>query len=301
MDLKLLHHFTTVVALQLSNIAKPDFVAMWQVHVVKLGLKHDFLLRGILAVSAYHKAWERPEKRADYIFVASRHQSLALTHFQETLANVNESNCHAIFAFSCLIIVMTFASATKDKPSDFTTDMLQWFYLLRGAKIVLDMHADMIKCSFLKPLLDELAHSENTAPHEIPDSDRITDLFRICNMANHDRETSQAYTLAVHSLLSTFTQASVSRRRGEAALLPSFIWPVMLPPKFLELLGEKQPEALVVLAHYCVIVYWTEATDSWFMGGWGRYMLETIKTSLPDEWQEHVRWADEQMTPLSAV
>ena len=294
-DLKLMHHFVTVVSLELSSPENSDFLAMWQVHFVNLGFKHDFLLRGILAVGAYHLAWQNPAHKAEYTFHASRHQSLALMSFQETLANVNDSNCHAIFAFSCLVIIMTFVSSTKDKPSDFTSEVLQWFYLLRGAKIVLDMHSDLIKTSFLKPLVDEWSYTSSTPTYTIPDSERITDLFRICGMSDHDRETSQAYTLAIHSLLSTFTQVSVCRGRGESALLPSFLWPIMLPPKFLESLGERQPEALVVLAHYCVIVYWCEATDNWFMGGWGRYMLGTIKETLPEEWQEHIKWADEQM------
>ena len=294
-DLKLLHHFTTVVAPELSTPTRPESLAMWQVHCVRLGFKHDFLLRGLLAVAAYEMCYQRPDKRQEYHLIASNYQSLALASYRETLQDVNESNCHALFAFSCILIVMAFASSTKEQPSDFNSDVLQWFYLLRGANMVLNMHADNIRCSFLKPLLDEMDTMKTTATYTIPNADRITDLFRLCGVSNHEREVSQTYTLAIHSLLSTFTQASVCLNRDESTVLASFVWPITLPPRFLDLLSEKQPEALVILAHYCVVIFWGEHSDTWFLTGWASYMLETIKRSIPESWQEHLKWPDEMI------
>lgn len=293
-DLSLLHHFTTVIALDLAHPLKPDTLSLWQDHLVKLGFKHEFLLRGLLAVAAYHIAWVHPDRHEEYSLIASKHQSLALNQFQEVLARVDESNCHALFGFSCVIIILTFASSPKSQPADFNTDVLQWFHMLRGGKIVLDMFPEAIKCSFLKPLLDEMAYTENTAAHSIPGADRITDLFRICGISNHEREISQAYTLAIHSLLSTFTQASICRNRGDGTILASLVWPVNLPPKFVDLLSEKRPEALVILAHYCVLISWAQDSD-WFISGWGRYMLETIRDSVPESWHEHLKWPDEMI------
>jgi hypothetical protein len=295
-DLRLLHHFTTVVALDLAHPLKPDTLRLWQQHLVELGFRHEFLLRGILAVAAYHIAYTSPTSHEEFTLLASNHQSLALAQFQDALTAVSATNCHALFAFSCLIIILTFASSPKSQPAaaDFNTDVLQWFHMLRGGKIVLDMFPDAIKQSFLKPLLDEMAYTENTATHSIPGADRITDLFRVCNISSHERETSQAYTLAIHTLLSTFTQASICRNRGDGTILASLVWPVSLPPRFVDLLSEKQPEALVILAHYCVLISWAQDSD-WFISGWGRYMLETIRESVPESWHEHLKWPDEMI------
>lgn len=294
-DLKLLHHFAISVAPNFSNPHKPDTLRLWQDHLIKLGFKHDFLLRGILAVAAYHKVYVNPAASEEYALLASRHQGVALSSFQETLAHVDEWNCHALFGFSCLLIVMTFASSSKGQPTDFNTDVLQWFHFLRGAKIVLDMFSDAIKSSFLKPLLDEMAYTENGPAYLIPGADHITDLFRICGISNHERETSQAYTLAIHTLLSTFTQASICRERGDSMILASFVWPVNLPPKFCDLLSEKRPEALVILAHYCVLIQWSETQDNWFIDGWGSYILKTIQDSIPEDWAEHLKWPEEMI------
>jgi hypothetical protein len=289
-DLKLLHHFTTVVALGLATPTRPESLPMWQIHLVKLGFKHDFLLRGLLAVAAYEMCHEHPHKRQEYHIIASNYQSEALVSYRETLPDVNESNCHALFAFSCILIIMAFASSTKEQPSDFNTDILQWFYLLRGANMVRSMHSDNIRCSFLRPLLDEMDTMKTAATYTITDADRITDLFRICGVSNHEREVAQTYNLAIHSLLSTFTQASICKGHNESPVLASFVWPLTLPPQFLELLSEKQPEALVILAHYCVVIYWGEQDHTWFLAGWAGYTLETIKRSIPESWHEHLSW-----------
>lgn len=292
-DLKLMHHFTSVVAPDLANDQTPEAVALWQVHAVKLGFKHDFLLRGILAVSAFHLGYLHPERKAEYELIGTTHQSIGLTEFQDTLALVDESNCHALFAFSCLLIVLSFASSTKDTSREFSTGVLPWFYLLRGAHIVLNMHAETIQTSFLKPLLDEMAHIENTAAYRFPDTDQITKLFRICSSAEHDKDTAQAYDLAIHSLLSTFIQASLLKARGRGTVLATFVWPINLSPKFLDLLSEQQPEAMIILAHYCVLIHWGEGkcgTESWFIEGWAKYMLETVKESIPAAWQEQLQW-----------
>ncbi|KAK5283457.1 hypothetical protein LTR40_001714 [Exophiala xenobiotica] len=292
-DLRLMHHFTTVVAPDLANAQTPEGLALWQVHAVRLGLKHHFLLRGILAVAAFHLGFVHPDRKGEYDLIGTTHQSIGLADFQDTLAHVDESNCHALFAFSCLLIVLAFASSTKDKPRDFNTDVLHWFYLLRGANIVLNMHSETIRSSFLKPLLDEMSHSETTAAYTLPDTDQITKLFRICNSTEHDKETAHALDLSIHSLLSTFIQASVLRARGDGTILTTFVWPINLPPKFLDLLGEKQPAAMVVLAHYCVLIHWAEAkdtNDTWFINGWAKYILESVQESVPEAWQEHLQW-----------
>jgi hypothetical protein len=297
-DLRLMHHFTSVVALDLANAETPEARALWQTHAVKLALKHEFLLRGILAVSAFHLAYLYPARKAEYELIGARHQSLGLTGFQETLAHVDETNCHALFAFSCLLIVIAFASSAKEKPDDFTRDVLHWFYLLRGANIVLNMHHETLKCSFLKPLLDEMAHMENIAAYRFPDTDQITKLFRVCTSAEDDKETAQAIDLAIHSLLSTFIQVSLLKTRGDGTVLATFIWPINLSPRFLDLLSEKQPEAMVILAHYCVLIHWGESAkeDVWFIKGWAEYMLEVIVESVPDVWQEQLAWPTMMIT-----
>ena len=289
-DLELMHHFLTVTSLLLSSHDKPEAQALWQVHAVRLGFKHEFLLRGILAVAALHLGYLLPDMRSAYELKASTHQEIALQSFQDTLARVDESNCHALFTFSCLIIIMAFASPRKEDPQ---TEILHWFHLLRGCNSVLQLHWDLLRNSFLSPLLEEMSYTVTKAAHNVPDTDRIMDLQTVCcNPAQQSREVSQAYQLAIHELLKVFIQASVVRSRGEGTVLATLVWPINLSPKYLELLAEQQAEAMVILAHYCILLHWADEEDEWFLRGWARYTLDTIKASVGESWHESLAWPE---------
>ena len=288
-DLQLLHHFTTITSLQLSSHNSAEARALWQLHAVKLGFKHEFLLRGILAVAAMHLSYLLPDRKADYELKASAHQSIGLQLFQENLNRADEYNCHALFAFSCLIVVMAFATPRKDDPQ---REILHWFHLLRGCNSVCQLHWELLRNSFLSPLLDEMSHTVTKPAHLVPDADRMMDLISTCTSPDQSREVSQAYASAIHELLKAFIQGSVLRSRGEGSTLSSFVWPINLSPKYLELLEEQKPESLVILAHYCILLNWGDEEEEWFLKGWARYTFDTIKVSLGESWHETLAWPE---------
>lgn len=72
-SLELLHNFTTRTFATLSDsIMIRDF---YRVSAVQLGLQCDYIMRAVLAVSALHLAYHRPEMRDHY-------RSLAMVHHQ---------------------------------------------------------------------------------------------------------------------------------------------------------------------------------------------------------------------------
>ncbi|CAG8907506.1 unnamed protein product [Penicillium salamii] len=61
-----------------------------------------------------------------------------------------------------------------------------------------------------------------------------------------------------------------------------------IPAGFLDLLDARQPFALVVLAHYAVVLH--HLRDSWWMGDWGMRILSRIGDSVPPEWKALIGW-----------
>ena len=292
-DLELMFHWTSVTGPNLGdNKNGPSHQDLWQIQFPRLAFKHDFLLRGILALSAMHLSYLDPNRRAEFDLKASAHQEFALAAFQETLPLVNESNCHALFAFSCLLVAIAFATSSRDVANTETDlNTFHWVWLLRGGNSILQMHKETLRSGFLAPLLDYLMFSEMTESHEIAHADRIASLFKLTNDIQ-DVEAAQACTLAVHHLLSTFIQASVLMKRGQGSVLSSLVWPVHLSPKFMDLLNERNPEAMVILAHYCVLIHWGAQDDTWFLIGWARHMLDAIKMSVGQSWHPMLAWPD---------
>jgi len=290
-DFELLHHFSTVTYATLADAcASVDNRELWQVHAVRLGFKHGFLLRAILTVAALHLRYLYPLRSAHYELMASTHQNFALETARDALTSVDENNCHAIFTFSCLIVIMTSASLRKQAGIEAHQEILEWFFLLRGCNSVLQLHWDTLRNSFLYPLLDEVHQTETKATHSIKDADRIMELLKTCCYSGltGDPEASKAYAMTVYELMKTFSQVSVLRDRGQGLILSCCIWPNTIPQKYLELLAGQEPQALVILAHYAVLLHW--ADNEWFMRGMARYLLDTIKSSVGEEWQGALQW-----------
>ncbi|PGH08681.1 hypothetical protein AJ79_05963 [Helicocarpus griseus UAMH5409] len=295
-DLELLHHYTTFTYKTLPSGATPDQHELWQIQVVQLGFQHEFLLRGILAVSALHLSYLRPHRRESLALRASTHQSIAVQSFHEALNRVDTSNCVAIFAFSCIIVALTFAAPrSPEGPESLGAqkEILDWFYMVRGCNSVLQTQWPTLSQSFLAPLLKKGMTHETAASHTVRDSDRVTDLLRLCSSESvvQDRETANAYALAIHELLNAYTQVSILMERKQDFVPVIFVWPIAIPQAYLRLLGERKPEAMVILAHYSALLQ--RVDDQWFMKGWARYLVKQIETALGEEWQRWLEWPKE--------
>lgn len=297
-DLELLHHYTTFTYKTLPSGAAPDQHELWQIQVVQLGFQHEFLLRGILAVAALHLSYLRPNRQESLALRASTHQSIAVRSFHEALNRVDPSNCVAIFAFSCIIVALTFATPptpVEEGEGGVRKEILDWFYMVRGCNSVLQSQWETLSRSFLAPLLKKGMMHETAASYSVRDSDRVTDLLRLCsrgenNMAE-DRETTNAYALAIHELLNAYTQVSILTERKQDFVPVIFVWPIAIPQSYLRLLGERKPEAMVILAHYSVLL--ARVDDQWYMKGWARYLVKQVETALGEEWAPWLLWPKE--------
>lgn len=290
-DLELLHHFSTVTCGTIADAcASEDNRELWQIHAVRLGFKHEFLLRAILTVAALHLRSLHPLQSSYYDLMASTHQSFALEAARDALTQVDENNCHAIFLFSCLIVIMTSASFRKQAGVEVHQEILEYFFLLRGCNSVLQLYWDTLRNSFIYPLLDEVNQTETKPGYQIKDAEHIMDLLTTCCYSgpDGDPEAAKAYTMTVYELMKTFSQVSILRERGQGLYLSCCIWPNTVPQKYLELLADQQPQALVILAHYAVLLHW--ADKEWFMRGMARYLLDTIRASVGEEWQAALQW-----------
>ena len=67
-----------------------------------------------------------------------------------------------------------------------------------------------------------------------------------------------------------------------------FVWAVMLPDSFVMELKKKETLALVILAHYAVLLH--GINEQWWEEGRGSQLVEAICQMLPSEWQPAVRW-----------
>lgn len=163
-DLELMHHFSTSVAKTLS--CRSDIQDVWTLALPKEAYSCDYLMHGLLALSALHldSSSAGSEKRHDdYAALSTIHLHKSLARFREKLANISTENCVPLFGASSLIVIHVCAQPAmekKQKPdkgnSPLQIEMLiKLFKMCRGVESILAPFREEIHRSTLSSLLHE--------------------------------------------------------------------------------------------------------------------------------------------------
>ncbi|KAL8682351.1 MAG: hypothetical protein Q9186_001627 [Xanthomendoza sp. 1 TL-2023] len=296
-DLELLHQFTTATCYTTSN--RSESHDLWRKTVPKEGFHHDFLMRGILAIGALHLAHLRPDRAADYQNIAHSHQDKALSMFRTAMTNMDESNCHAFFGLSSLIVVYAFASPRRPGSLAFTDDSqtsegeAAWLPLIRGVNSILQQVFGWVENGPLRGLLQPGIINTTDTRLPKPAAHQLKQLTGLCETATGGEEAVEACQEAVKALQKCYAKI-FTRSSVECEVATAFTWPVEVPDKFIQLLNARAPEALVILAHYCVVLHHLD--DYWWMGGWASHVMENIDNELNDSWREWIQWPSETIS-----
>ena len=288
-ELELLHHFTTETCYTLSD--RRESHQLWRITVPQVAFQHDFLMRGILAISALHLSCLRPDRQTYWGHVAAKQQDAALSSFRKIMSNMDESNCDAFLALSSLIVVYGFESPkNSDSLGMFNyngQDSDEWLPLIRGVNSIIMSVWPWIKNGRLSGLLHD--HVQEPPRTELPSvlSEQLTHLEHMCDRASDEPEAVNAYKAALETLRVAFVRM-INRPAYECEISIAFLWPVMVPQEYIMMLNDKRPEALVLLAHYCVILHHLD--DYWWMRGWAMHIIDSIHRELDETWLYFIQW-----------
>jgi len=79
-------------------------------------------MRGVLALSALHISYHRPQKRDLYLSRAMAHHNAGLIEATNAIRNVSNENCTALFLFTSICCI--FNLAPPRQPGDFLVILL---------------------------------------------------------------------------------------------------------------------------------------------------------------------------------
>ncbi|CCF36956.1 C6 zinc finger protein [Colletotrichum higginsianum] len=137
-SMELMHHYSVSTANTLA--LRSDMQNVWRTVVPEMGYEHPFVLDGILAVAAIHKAHLLPLQREKYLDIAAYYQTRGLGGFRSALFYIGDTNWKPSFCFSSTIIlyVCALAAHSNGEPALGTvSEVLKLFVLLRGFRSVL--------------------------------------------------------------------------------------------------------------------------------------------------------------------
>lgn len=259
---------------------------VWKCLVPEEAVSHPFLMHGILALSALDLARTQDDhRRPMYSGLAVAHQNQALALFRELLGDINDTNAKAMFSFASVVVLYTFAfphEPNLSNPFVCIDDLLQIIVLIRGVQQVINTASLSLRESNFKALV----RTEDYEP-VLPDDARLAleellEANNTCGAQNetHDTEvyedTIEKLTEAIGLLNVDHTMTIIGR------------WAIKLRPKYVDMVRDHAPLALVILTYYCVIL--DSLRHHWCHGDWSVRVSRAIWMVLDDTWRPLVRW-----------
>lgn len=276
---RLMHHYTAHTSSIMTNSV--SMLSLWQVFVPRLAFNHDFLLHGLLAVTALHLNITDPT--LEHANAALLHYTKSLALFRPQVGKVTEETAVAIFTYSCLLPLYSFGvKASSLSPIDSISEITEVFSLMRGIRAIVTNRSVWVKASPFKHMLAIVGDNYDCPlPQEIEDS--LT-LLLSCNKTSTELAYRALFEESIKVLRGTFARAQDPIYNG--MIVAPF--PLKVPEEFFVTVRERQPMALVILAHYGVVLYQLRG-EVWFRG-WGSRIVDAVKYSLGEEWNDCMAW-----------
>jgi hypothetical protein len=290
LDLELLHNFSTATCYTIHS--DPMQKTIWRIAVPRLGFSYDFVMRGILALSALHLAYLQPEKKDFYLSQALMHHGTGLRIATAILPHVTQENCSALYIFSALASI--FALASPRKPTDFLlveeSGIATWLIFFRGARSIVRSAEEALSSGPLGAMFKMGArrYQLRDAPPNIHsiEEEQFQQLQRLMAQAVMDEGRLKIYAEAAEELRKSFTVLSYTPHCYEC--MDVFTWVFLVSEEYLLLLKEQTQEALCIFAFFCVLMQ--QVDSNWWVEGWSVHLVTQIRHLLDDEHRWWIRW-----------
>ncbi|KAF2736348.1 hypothetical protein EJ04DRAFT_171146 [Polyplosphaeria fusca] len=292
-QLRLLHHFSTVTVKSLATVSEAN--EAFPSYIVDVAFEFPFLLHGILALAALHLARLDKERHGDYLRQAESHHDAALFRFRNDVTDIVESNFEAVFCFAFML--SPFASGvsftTQNGPEQALDSVIHNMKLTRMvAPMVRGHYEEMLKSpiALFIPKDIQAIDWENARPS----NDTKPASLQRFSQATRDlypSDINEAYGNAVQNLQLLFELIQKSPKPPSPTMVK--MWAHLVTPRFMELLSDRQPGALIIFAHYAVLL--SKCERFWYVQGSAQQILSIADKLVPIEWKSWLDWPKEQI------
>jgi len=307
LDLELMHHFmTSHVEVMTENFGMD---VLWQQTLPNMGLQFPYVMHALLGFSALHIATISPERAPVLRASAVKHLDQALVLYRQDTGPSIAQNSDARFCFTWLIALFAFAIPPAVPPIDALCEL---FSLIKGIEITLQdtmfwvaqgPFAPMLTQTFVEqgilgqtmnfPMAYAFAAGSGIGntdciASELPEGmdfglNHLDFMIGMHSMVPDERRTC---VLVLAELKQTYS--SMLHMRGNCGISSIMCWPQENKTAFASLLKRRNPQALIILAYYSVLLDLLDGR--WWLQGWGRMLLRNVIGSLGDEWKSWVDW-----------
>lgn len=278
---------------------------MWQEKVPRLAFIHHHVLHMLLAMSALHLARIEPDRSEQLNQLADRHATTGIRQATEMLPRMSKDNCSGLYISACLACCFSFAQKPGPRNLLVVADgcEVSWLNLLRGVRLIIETYGleavfSGVLAPFPPPAL--AADGKDSEPNEpilefIPWEEPLRKIEDMISSTSGPKQ--GIYTHAYHTLRWCFEETYGTAATPKPIITGRFeivmVWLYKLEDGFVECLQEKHPPALILLAHYAVLLQTLQYC--WFMEGWGTHLYHGVVGILGRSYEEWLQWPRDQI------
>lgn len=297
LHLELFHHFFSHILafFCLDSHLSSGFSSL---EMTKCIFAAPFLMNEILGFAALHLSIVRPLQQSFYRHHAAGLQTHALTEFNGANMDVTPETCLPMFLFSSILALHMLSENLLFRTGGFDTflnEFVQSLRLHRGVRAVTAQSWPLLLESPLKSLLEAegnaLTSSQGGSGGECAALMDLLDSSDSMHMSVRN-----TYRETIKHLQSAFDGSHQHPSRF-SAVGPVISWPVIIPPRYIDLLEERTPEALIILAYFGALLHLHR--EMWIFGDSGVYIITSVKDYLGPDWEIWFRWPSELVQPCA--
>lgn len=325
-------HFVQSTSLTLPR-SESETLYFWSMQIPNEALRHSFLMYGLFSLAATHMAFlaTNADISKGHDEAAMRYQEASLADFQRHAKSPNESNAVALLAYArCLGTARLGRKAEHGGIFTNTAQMAEIFYLIQGSIETMmslqkflpdgsDFRIPVEELEELGRLADEDvmvkdAQSVKNIPPAILDRlDTLPDRLNEALPQSLARPIAevQACLSANTALISAFARAYsvspsnpslVSSDNNTVATIWAAIesWLRFVPDHYVYMLEQSDPAALIIFAHFCVLVKRFDA-KYWQFQGLAERLVRLVEVNLEPGLQHFVADLYTLLDEISAV
>ncbi|KAL5592439.1 hypothetical protein FOBRF1_013465 [Fusarium oxysporum] len=305
-DLELMHHYSISTANSLATRSDMQFV--WRVIVVEIGYSCPFVMHGVLAISALHKAHLIPSERDTYLDLAASHQNAGLEGFRAALPDMNNTTWEKFFSFASLVVFYVASLPVRiGKPSSLSLDLFNLFVFVRGIRAILEPYQMQLSRSRFAALVYGTCTTKPSDDHysnpPMQYSPLPKDVFRAIQgvraffKENLQGAIGEEYVTAVVALEEAIYHMAHAGVNVEMGML--VFWPYVISENIMVDIETQNPYAMVLLAYFAIPLCVLEHRF-WFLSGWSKRLFAQIDICLKDHQAllDMVKWPKEQVFEL---
>jgi hypothetical protein len=296
LHMELFHHFDHNYASSFPQ-GPPELEPFLQL-ALREAFACPYLMDELLAVAAAHKSTctQDPARQDLYRTEATRLQTRAVARLSaaSSQCNISDENYIPLFLSSIFLGQHTLFDVFSPPPADLASVLDRFTHCLglqRGIRAIAWRTLPRVSARLgSDPGLLELGPEYLGGPSS-PDGPRGTECASLADLLRNKSQLATASRQACCGAVELLQDMFDSARQTEGTARRFIVvqeWPARVSVAYVELLAERRPEALVVLAYYGVLMH--RAREYWPLGGAGRYLVRSITAHLGSYWAEWLEW-----------